>query len=142
MVSSPANPSSRRVSAARIPASDAPTMTIRPSLRSRSICGRFVLVIEEDGLHWAGSDRPPEALPLMLMDQRGIHQSFLAMYFEHVRGEESALRVALAAVEVDDDLHRHGSQASSLPSHDRSEQSIREKPLKPGRRDLMATASS
>src|SRR5262249_27576228 len=106
MVSSPAKPSSRKVSAARRPASDAPTMTIRPFLRLRGIVSR--LLLDQDGLHRASRGGPADALALVLGGERDVQQGLLAMHLEHSRGEERALRIALAAVEVDDDLHPGG----------------------------------
>src|SRR5215468_1366248 len=103
MVSSPVKPSSRKVSAARRPASDAPTMTIRPFLRLGDIGSR--LLLDQDGLHRASRGGPADALALVLGGERHVHQGLLAMHLEHIRSEERALRIALAAVEVDDDLH-------------------------------------
>src|SRR5215470_4046889 len=102
-VSSPAKPSSRKASAARRPASDAPTMTMRPFLRLGDIGSR--LLLDQDGLHRASRGGPADALALVLGGERHVHQGLLAMHLEYGRSEECALRVALAAVEVDDDLH-------------------------------------
>src|SRR5258706_501325 len=114
MVSSPAKPSSRSVSAARRPASEAPTTTIRPFLRSLDTGARRLL--DQDGLDWAGRGGPADALALELGGPRRVRQGLLAMDLEHLRGEERTLRIALAAVEVDDDLHPGHSSQHNNPS--------------------------
>src|SRR5262249_52874362 len=119
MVSSPAKPSSRSASAARRPASEAPTMTIRPSLRSRHIGG--CLLLDQDGLYRAGCGGAADAPAFVLGGERRVQQGLLALQLEHLRGEKRALRIALAAIEVDDDLHPgHSPGGGPPPSYQRT----------------------
>src|SRR4051794_4526297 len=100
-VTEPVKPSSRSASAARNPASDAPTMTMRPSRRSRDAGTR--LLAHEDRLDRARRSRLAHAFELVVGDGRVVPQRLLTMELEHPRREEHALGIGLAAVEVHDD---------------------------------------
>ena len=116
-VSDPAKPSSRSFSAARNPASDAPTITTRPAcMKSPSVAAagsgetsdpwsanRRGLDLER--LDRAGGRGPQHPRALALVRLEVVVQRFLAGHREHVRSEEHALAVALAPGKVDDDSH-------------------------------------
>src|SRR5690348_12112440 len=114
MVSEPVKPSSRSVSAALNPASDAPTITMRPSLRSPGTGAHPIT--EEDGLDRARRRGLAHALDLVFRDGRGVQQPLLAVQLEHLRCEEHALRIALAAREIHNGLHPHHLLRGLTPS--------------------------
>src|SRR5215472_15567326 len=100
MVSDPVKPSSRKVSAARRPASEAPTTTMRPWRRrtSTSVSAdmrlhtlrRLIGVVDKDGLHRAGRRSLFHPVTLCLVEARGEQQRFAAVQSEDVRGEKDA----------------------------------------------------
>src|SRR5215467_5747166 len=86
-------------------------MTIRPCLRSQAIG----LVLDQDSLDRARRSGAMDALTLVRRGARRVEQPFFAVYLEYLRGEEGALGVPLAAVEVDDDLHPGALPNSTAP---------------------------
>ncbi len=107
-VNAPWKPSPRRLSAARSPASDAPTMTTRAdSLPSVLISP--VATPDRRGSPARGRP-PPSAARFVLVGRRlgHVHQRFVPVEAERVGRKEAALRVALAEREVHGDPHRPG----------------------------------
>ena len=105
-------PRSRRTSAARSPASEAPTTTTRPSRRRAAApvsadtalhpLRRLVGEVDENGLDRAGGHGLFHLVTQGLVEAGGVEQRLLAVKSEDVRGEEGALRESLAPVEIDD----------------------------------------
>src|SRR5216683_6351014 len=116
MVRGPAKPSARRVSAALCPAREAPTITMRPwalkSARKSSLCiwpcpvptARRVRRGDPDGLNGARGRRGPHPIALRRLRGGVVPEGFLSVQLEDLGGEETALGVALAAIEINHNL--------------------------------------
>src|SRR5207248_2962643 len=112
----PRKPSARRVSAAVSPASEAPTITMRPLslnaalvslLGMRLLCFRAVrglCACNEDGLHGTGRCRAQHVLTLRFLRGGIVPERFLAMQREDAGGEETTLGIGLAPIEINHNL--------------------------------------
>src|SRR5713101_8652794 len=111
-VRGPRKPSACRVSAALSPASEAPTITMRPlSLKTAPVpllCMRLLrwsavgclCPLDDDGLH--GTDRCRAQHVLTLRGVWGwiVPERFLPMQLEDAGGEKTTLGIGLAPVEI------------------------------------------
>src|SRR5262249_10358483 len=64
--------------------------------------------IHQDSLHRAGRGGAQDLLPLRVVGGGIVHERFLADEFGSAWGQETALCVALTAVEIDHDVHDNG----------------------------------
>src|SRR5260370_22305385 len=116
MVRGPSKPSARRVSAALSPAREAPTITMRAwalkSARKSSLCiwpcpvptARRMWPGDPDGLNGARGRRRPHPIALRWLRGGVVPERFLSVQLEDLGGEETALGVALAAIEINHNL--------------------------------------
>ncbi len=142
IVSEPAKPSRRRNAAAASPASEAPTITMRPPWRKastrgsdnarrsplrwhrrcrgrrRSRCGGAAgWRSGQPGWPAPGRPPPPAAPARAVLVRFGIVPQRLATaHAEHIRGEIGALPEPLAPREIDDKSHRPGPVVALCPA--------------------------
>src|ERR1700761_3917307 len=111
IVRCPRKPSSRSASAARSPASDAPTMMMRPDSLKPAIgvlIGTLLLAAElvhDDRLYRARRRRSQHPQTLTVVRVGVVGQRLVAAELEHIRRQRYAVRVAQATVQVDNDSH-------------------------------------
>src|SRR6516165_2658952 len=120
-VKCPRKPSARRVSAAQSPASEAPTITMRPlSLKAAPVpllcmwllgvlVVRCLCPFDEDSLHGTRRRRAQHLLPLRLFRGWVVKERFLSMQPEDAGCQETTLRVGLAAIQINHDAHLYTS---------------------------------
>src|SRR4051794_35453969 len=100
MVNDPVKPFSRKGSAARRPASEAPTLTMRPRRRRPSTpvsadmgvppLRRLIGIVGEDSLDRAGRNSLLHSVTLCLVEARREQQRLVPVQGEDVRGEKDA----------------------------------------------------
>src|SRR5260221_3401282 len=121
-VRGPRKPSARRVSAALSPASEAPTITMRPlSLKAalvslllmRLLCFRAVccLPLDDDSLNGTGRCRAQYVLTLRFVRGWIVPERFLPMQLEDAGGEKTTLGIGLAPIEINH--HMDGTRRCS-----------------------------
>src|SRR5689334_10984613 len=114
----PLNPSARRASAARSPAREAPTITMRP-LSKKAVLVSWLLMrllsdlpggglwpFDEDGLNWTRCCRVQHVLTLCCVRGRIVPERFLPMQLEDARSEKTTLGIGLAPIEIHHHMHR------------------------------------